>query len=369
MEFPLQIQDKNLVEELTSLTETITEHQKIVNTLKENKQQNNNTLQRAETLGFHLALIEKQKLIHEKEQHLESLQIELNSLTQQLQQKIVGTDYQNIQELKEILKLVLNQEQLEKNLAQLQQKLSHNETELESQQKQLIADQGLQKTELSLEEVTLQLREINTKRDISHQEVTRIKRITQQQQQQQQRYNEISEQVDKQQQHYDEHLIEINAINTPVFHRNVQLKMADKLLNLSNIHLSKLSSRYRLHQANSDTGLALEIEDAKQKNARRLPRTLSGGESFIVSLSLALGLSELATENKGHSINTLFIDEGFGLLDPNTLAVTLSTLKNLKTLGKSVGVISHVDNVRREIRTQIAMTKDEHGYSHIELNS
>jgi len=364
-----QLRDKNLTEELSDLVITIAELQKVVNALQENKQQNNKTLQNAETLGFHLALIEKQKLISQKEQHLENLQTELNSLTQQLEQKIIGSRYQNKQELKEMLKLVLSQEQLEKNLTQLQQKLSNNETDLENQQKQLIAEQKLQKTELSLEEVTIQLREINTKRDINHQEITRIKRISQQQQQQQQRYNETSEQVEKQQQQYNEHLIEIEAINTPVFHRNVQLKMADKLLHLSNLHLSKLNNRYRLYQASSDTGLALEIEDAKQENARRLPRTLSGGESFVVSLSLALGLSELATENKGHSINTLFIDEGFGLLDPNTLAITLSTLKSLKTQGKSVGVISHVDNVRREIRTQIAMTKDEQGYSHIELNS
>ncbi len=67
----------------------------------------------------------------------------------------------------------------------------------------------------------------------------------------------------------------------------------------------------------AEQGLALEVEDTYQGNAHRLPKTLSGGESFVVSLALALGLSELA--NSGKSVDSLFLDEGFGNLDADTL--------------------------------------------------
>jgi exonuclease SbcC len=141
--------------------------------------------------------------------------------------------------------------------------------------------------------------------------------------------------------------------------------MVDKLLSQTNQILEKLSGRYYVRSTDSELGLALEIEDTKQKNLRRLPQTLSGGESFVVSLALALGLAEIA--NNGKAIDSLFLDEGFGNLDADALYMAMSTLESLKTHGKIVGVISHVEGVKKRIKTQIELVKKPNGLSELKM--
>jgi exonuclease SbcC len=89
------------------------------------------------------------------------------------------------------------------------------------------------------------------------------------------------------------------------------------------------------------------------------PKTLSRGESFVVSLALALGLSELA--NNGKSVDSLFLDEGFGNLDAETLYTVISTLESLHTHGKTLGVISHVESVQKRIKAQLQVVKKPNG--------
>jgi exonuclease SbcC len=91
--------------------------------------------------------------------------------------------------------------------------------------------------------------------------------------------------------------------------------------------------------------------------------TLSGGESFLVSLALALGLSDLAGRNT--RIQSLFIDEGFGTLDENSLDLAISTLENLQASGKTIGIISHVKELKERITTQIQVKKTGNGFSEI----
>ncbi len=151
------------------------------------------------------------------------------------------------------------------------------------------------------------------------------------------------------------------------FRHKVQQSLIDKLLSHANRVLEKISGRYYLRKVESEHGLALEIEDTKQKNVRRLPKTLSGGESFVVSLSLALGLADIASN--GHAIDTLFLDEGFGNLDEESLYLVMTTLEGLKIQGKLVGVISHVEGVRKRIKTQIEMIKQPNGFSALKVTS
>jgi exonuclease SbcC len=94
-------------------------------------------------------------------------------------------------------------------------------------------------------------------------------------------------------------------------------------------------------------------------------KTLSGGESFLASLALALGLSELAGHNA--QIRSLFIDEGFGTLDDATLEVAITTLENLQATGKTIGIISHVKALKERITTQIQVQKKGNGFSEIKI--
>ncbi len=138
-----------------------------------------------------------------------------------------------------------------------------------------------------------------------------------------------------------------------------------KLIGLANAHLLELNGRYVI-QKRADEDLELEIIDTYQANNVRSMRTLSGGESFLVSLALALGLSELAGRNT--SIQSLFIDEGFGSLDENSLDLAISTLENLQSTGKTIGIISHVKELKERIGVQIQLRKQSNGFSTLEVN-
>lgn len=128
----------------------------------------------------------------------------------------------------------------------------------------------------------------------------------------------------------------------------------DHLLHLANRHLARLHGRYLLRR--KQTGeLELDIVDGWQGDTARDTRTLSGGESFLVSLALALALSDLVSNKT--SIDSLFLDEGFGTLDGDTLDIALSALDTLNASGKMIGVISHVESLKERIPAQIRVEK------------
>ena len=128
----------------------------------------------------------------------------------------------------------------------------------------------------------------------------------------------------------------------------------------ANRQLVQLSDRYLL-TADPARPLELNIIDNYQGGETRSAKNLSGGESFIVSLSLALGLAQMSGENM--QIDTLFLDEGFGTLDEETLDSALETLAQLRTHGKHIGIISHVAALTERIATRIQITPQNGGNS------
>ncbi|PKD16181.1 hypothetical protein APR41_10350 [Salegentibacter salinarum] len=135
-----------------------------------------------------------------------------------------------------------------------------------------------------------------------------------------------------------------------------------QLIYLANIRLKDLSERYKIDKAMNGEDDGLVAIDEDMGGQRRSVKTLSGGETFLLSLSLALALSDLASRNV--EINSLFIDEGFGTLDPETLDQTLDTLEKLQVeSGKTIGIISHVASLKERIGTQIQLTRNGQGYS------
>jgi DNA repair protein SbcC/Rad50 len=138
------------------------------------------------------------------------------------------------------------------------------------------------------------------------------------------------------------------------FRKFAQGLTLDHLLYLANRHLDRLHARYLLKRKASGE-LELEIIDGWQGDVSRDTRTLSGGESFLVSLALALALSDLVSHKT--SIDSLFLDEGFGTLDGDTLEIALDALDSLNASGKMIGVISHVEALKDRIATQIRIEK------------
>ena len=144
-----------------------------------------------------------------------------------------------------------------------------------------------------------------------------------------------------------------------------------EVLIFANDRLAQMSSgRYELVRvdaeagsaARRDRGLGLGVIDRFSSGGVRDPRTLSGGETFYVSLSLALALADVVTaESGGVSMETLFVDEGFGALDPETLQIVLAELSRLQAGGRTVGIVSHVEELRRQIPDRIEVVRAPSG--------
>ncbi|WP_205200916.1 AAA family ATPase [Azonexus hydrophilus] len=147
------------------------------------------------------------------------------------------------------------------------------------------------------------------------------------------------------------------------FRKFAQGLTLDHLLQLANGHLARLHGRYLLRRKTTGE-LELDIVDSWQGEVARDTRTLSGGESFLVSLALALALADLVSHKT--SIDSLFLDEGFGTLDADSLDLALAALDSLNASGKSIGIISHVAGLKERIPVQIEVRKNG-GIGHSQL--
>ncbi|MDR0427668.1 MAG: AAA family ATPase [Dysgonamonadaceae bacterium] len=150
-----------------------------------------------------------------------------------------------------------------------------------------------------------------------------------------------------------------------LFKRMAQAYTLDILLGYANRHLELLSKRYCLKK--DLNSLALSVIDKDMLDDVRTVHSLSGGESFLISLALALGLSSLSSNRM--NIESLFIDEGFGSLDADTLSVAMDALENLQTQGKKIGVISHVQEMTERISVQIQLIGTGNGKSYVKIKS
>jgi len=126
----------------------------------------------------------------------------------------------------------------------------------------------------------------------------------------------------------------------------------------ANAQLGKMSDRYQLIR-DSDAPLDLNVIDSYQAGEIRSTKNLSGGESFIISLALALGLSQMAS--KKVRVDSLFLDEGFGTLDEDALETALETLSSLNREGKLIGIISHISALKERIPTQLNLSPTQQG--------
>jgi exonuclease SbcC len=145
------------------------------------------------------------------------------------------------------------------------------------------------------------------------------------------------------------------------FRNYAQQLTLDILLGYANRHLATLSRRYRLERVKGS--LALLVVDQDMADEMRSVHSLSGGESFLVSLALALGLASLSSHRV--RVESLFIDEGFGSLDADTLRVAMDALDSLQAQGRKVGVISHVQEMTERIGTRIEIRRLAGGQSRL----
>ncbi len=149
------------------------------------------------------------------------------------------------------------------------------------------------------------------------------------------------------------------------FRRFAQSLTLNHLIRLANRHLTNLHPRYELQRA-PGSDLVLQVIDRNMADEVRGVHNLSGGERFLVSLSLALGLAGMSS-SRGIKVESLFIDEGFGALDSNSLAMAVSVLEQLQATGRRVGVISHVDEMKERIAVKIEVMPIGGGRSTVQV--
>lgn len=250
--------------------------------------------------------------------------------------------------------------QLEESISTNQELIKRTELELELELKKSL-------TSTPLEALQAQINTLGDALSSLNQEIGRIKGIFAADEATIRQHEAITGQIHLQQQEFSRWNKLCNLIGSAdgnSFRMFAQGLTLARLTELANMHLAQLTDRYSILKS-KDKDLGLEIEDHYQADATRPMATLSGGESFLVSLALALGLSDLASHKV--QINTLFIDEGFGTLDADTLDVAISALENLQAKGKTVGIISHVEALKDRIGTQIQVEKQPGGSSKIRI--
>jgi exonuclease SbcC len=155
----------------------------------------------------------------------------------------------------------------------------------------------------------------------------------------------------------------IGSATGDTFRKIAQAYNLDLLVHHANVQLRQLVRRYRLKRGGSMLGLL--VMDTEMGDELRSVHSLSGGETFLVSLALALGLASMASSTL--KIESLFIDEGFGSLDPESLQLAMDALDGLQAQGRKVAVISHVQEMHERIPVQIQVHRQGNGLSTLEV--
>ena len=307
-----------LQQQIASLTTSTTQLKTAQQTLQDDIQQ------RFATLGFvNDADYRAAVLVDTERERLQQLASQLHD-SQQRNHNLLSEAKRIQQQLLDHPQTALSLEQLLDALGQLQQQFSEQQKQLGAVEQQLAANEALKQNQQQLLDAINQQRNHTEEWKVLHQL--------------------IGSSDGKKFRNFAQGL----TFNIMVAHANEQLK--------------KMSDRYLLI-ADSEQPLMLNVMDNYQGGQIRTSKNLSGGESFIISLSLALGLSNMASHRM--QVDSLFLDEGFGTLDEEALDVALDTLTNLQQSGKLIGVISHIQALKDRISSQIQVVPQTGGISKI----
>jgi exonuclease SbcC len=337
------------------------------NRLQQSIDKSQKTLNEAKDLLFKAQqeLSNKDSLIKSRKESLIELNSHIAFQEKQLLEKANHKGFETLEALQaailpesELLLLRSRKEKIEKSLIETRRGLSDAQAELETERTKQLTEANALTLKQELEQKAQQRSQLDQQ---TGQFTLQLKQDAALKEQ----YKLITEQIEKQQKEWlrwkrlDDLIGSGDGKKFSTFAQGLTLA---RLVNIANKHLTKLNERYTIRKS-SKNDLELEIVDTYQADEVRPMKTLSGGESFLVSLALALGLSELA--GRKTRIDSLFIDEGFGTLDSDTLDLAIATLENLQSQAKLIGIISHVEALKERITTQIQVKKLNNGISRL----
>lgn len=325
--------------------------------LLENHKQNRNEI-------IQKLSIEENNLHHHK-QTKNDIQEEIKQTQQALDAEMNRLNIDSIEQVQDIIKIVYEKEDIENEIKEYDKQIHKNELEI-SRLKKLVTGRKLddigeiQKTlselKAKLENVTNEIATLEYQLKLNQQKVDEIVS----------HIEYLNKELKEQQDIFN--LAEIlSGKNSQklTLENYVLIYYLEKIIAQANIRLATMSGqRYQLQRrealSQGFSGLEIDVFDFYSNKARHIS-SLSGGETFQASLALALGLSEIVQqESGGISLQSMFIDEGFGTLDQETLETALDTLVNLKSKGRMVGIISHVSELKQRIPLILEVTSNQY---------
>ncbi|PNN18976.1 exonuclease subunit SbcC [Staphylococcus warneri] len=325
--------------------------------LLENHKQNRNEI-------IQKLSIEENNLHHHK-QTKNDIQEEIKQTQQALDAEMNRLNIDSIEQVQDIIKIVYEKEDIENEIKEYDKQIHKNELEI-SRLKKLVAGRKLddigeiQKTlselKAKLENVTNEIATLEYQLKLNQQKVDEIVS----------HIEYLNKELKEQQDIFN--LAEIlSGKNSQklTLENYVLIYYLEKIIAQANIRLATMiGQRYQLQRrealSQGFSGLEIDVFDFYSNKARHIS-SLSGGETFQASLALALGLSEIVQqESGGISLQSMFIDEGFGTLDQETLETALDTLVNLKSKGRMVGIISHVSELKQRIPLILEVTSNQY---------
>ncbi len=313
---------------------------------------------------------EKEALKIENIKEQTAFNTEFTTLKSSLDTKIAESEFASKEAIEKALLNIEEKQKYAKNRERIKENQLRLQTLTETNLKAIEKLNATKDFETSEEESKTILEDLKTRRDGFSAEKGEVKEAFRKDQEIKDRNQEVCKQIEAQEAICTvwRELFKIIGNSKDAFNVYVQRLTLKYLLELANVHLYKLNKRYSLKMEEDykpKEELNFNLIDHYQTDQARLVDTSSGGEKFIISLALALGLSDLASKNV--KIDSLFIDEGFGTLDKNTLETVISTLETLQSQGKMIGIISHVENLKERIPMQIQITKKSNGVSDVEI--
>lgn len=258
-------------------------------------------------------------------------------------------------------------------LSELRQRLLHNEKAIEQakvllqERDQRLADHQAQHNgNVDAEQLASALADLQNQFNLSEQQCAELRAEQAEDQRRQNANQALAQQIADAYAEYQRWAC-LNALigsaTGDTFRKIAQAYNLDLLVHHANVQLRQLVKRYRLKRGGSMLGLL--VMDTEMGDELRSVHSLSGGETFLVSLALALGLASMASSTL--KIESLFIDEGFGSLDPESLQLAMDALDGLQAQGRKVAVISHVQEMHERIPVQIQVQRQGNGLSTLEV--
>ncbi|QJC79482.1 AAA family ATPase [Pseudomonas umsongensis] len=259
------------------------------------------------------------------------------------------------------------------HVSELRQRLQHNEKAIEQanvllqeRDKRLLDHKAQHIGDLDDEQLANALTELQNQFTVSEQRCAELRAEQAEDQRRQNANQALAQQIADAYTEY-QRWARLNALigsaTGDTFRKIAQAYNLDLLVHHANVQLRQLVRRYRLKRGGSMLGLL--VMDTEMGDELRSVHSLSGGETFLVSLALALGLASMASSTL--KIESLFIDEGFGSLDPESLQLAMDALDGLQAQGRKVAVISHVQEMHERIPVQIQVRRQGNGLSTLEV--